>query len=543
MGQLQGVWQIAKADFLERSRSYGFIITLIVTLYGASLFVPEKGAAYLALGVRGYRGIYRSGWVGLCVAVSTSLLLGLGGFYLVKNTIERDEKTRVGQLIAASPTSKLAYILGKTMSSFLILATIVLAASLSSLAMFYLRAEASTLELVKLLLPFVWITLPTMLLVSSIALLFESIKWLKGGIGNVLYFFVWLMMLIVPVKLMENSDSSPLLGFVDAFGFYKIIDLINLEVLSLFPDSPNSAGLISSAGPLGAKTFLWSGIDWTPELILGRLFWVAMGIIVVLISTVLFNRFDDHKKTTLIKNKPVLSKPRKAGKKEIPVTNTEWVESLSSVNFSNQQNSKNRFTYVYVLQAELKILLKGISWWWYVGLITLNSLAIILPIENAIKYILPLCWIFPMFIWSGLGVREYKHKTFELIYSCAETTKWQFLAMMLSAVIVTTLSSIGPFVKLIMTGNATGCIAWGIAVFFIPFFAACCGVWSKTSRVFEGIYILLWYIGPINGLPYFDFMGTVTGSAEMGMPLFYGGATLAALAMTFVQRRFFSTSS
>ncbi len=543
MDRLQRIFNIAKADFLERTRQYGFFITLIVTLYGASLFLPEKQANYVALAVRGYRGIYNSAWVGLCVAVSTSLLLGLAGFYLVKNAIERDEKSRVGQLFAASPTSKLEFIVGKVTSNFFVLTTIVMAAMLSSVMMFYLRAESSGLDLVQLIKPFILITLPTMLMVSAVAILFENIKWLKGGVGNVLYFFVWITTLIIPVNMMAKSGGSTILPFVDTFGFYKVIALIDVKVFSLFPNSPTSSGLFSSAGSEGAKTFLWSGLDWTVDMYLGRFFWIAVSMAIVLLSTMLFNRFDESEKMATKGFKKSKSKSASSHGKNLKVMETEWVESLSKMEVTINQTNGSAYSFLYVLMAELKLMLKGLNPWWYVGIVGLNLLAIVIPESVTVKFILPLCWIFPIFILSAQGVREYTHKTSEIIFSCMGTLRFQFTAMMLSGVIVTALCGIGPITKFLISGNQTGSFSWLMAIFFIPFFATCCGVWSKTPRLFEGIYIVLWYIGPINGLLYFDFMGVVNGSAEKGMPIVFGVIALISLVLSLIQRKYLSKST
>ena len=54
-----------------------------------------------------------------------SALLSLPAFYLVKNAIERDKQTGVGQIIATTPLSKPLYTLGKAFSNFVFLALMV----------------------------------------------------------------------------------------------------------------------------------------------------------------------------------------------------------------------------------------------------------------------------------------------------------------------------------------------------------------------------------------------------------------------------------
>jgi hypothetical protein len=70
MPALRTLFHLTRADFLERARRYSFLV-----------------------------------------------MLSLPAFYLVKNAIERDEQTRVGQIIATAPLSKSLYTLDKAFSN------------------------------------------------------------------------------------------------------------------------------------------------------------------------------------------------------------------------------------------------------------------------------------------------------------------------------------------------------------------------------------------------------------------------------------------
>jgi len=53
------------------------------------------------------------------------------------------------------------------------------------------------------------------------------------------------------------------------------------------------------------------------------------------------------------------------------------------------------------------------------------------------------------------------------------------------------------------------CIAGAI---FIPSLALACGVWSRTPRLFEALYVIWWYIA-VNGAPFADFVGMTPHSS------------------------------
>ena len=59
------------------------------------------------------------------------------------------------------------------------------------------------------------------------------------------------------------------------------------------------------------------------------------------------------------------------------------------------------------------------------------------------------------------------------------------------------------------------------------------GAWSGSSKLFEALYVIGWYIGPIHADPTLDFIGVKDASAS---PLFYLALAAALLAAAFFRR-------
>src|SRR5271170_8076885 len=89
-----------ETDFLERVRRYSFLVILAGALWMAYGVIAEKVAIVVG---DGYRGVYNSAWIGMLMAINCSTFLSLCGFYVVKNSVERDSQTRVGRILAATP--------------------------------------------------------------------------------------------------------------------------------------------------------------------------------------------------------------------------------------------------------------------------------------------------------------------------------------------------------------------------------------------------------------------------------------------------------
>ena len=91
--------------------------------------------------------------------------------------------------------------------------------------------------------------------------------------------------------------------------------------------------------------------------------------------------------------------------------------------------------------------------------------------------------------------------------------------------------------RLLLAGEwgAVGAVLVGSC--FVPALALALGVWTGSSRAFEGLYTALWYVGPLQPIPFLDFMGASREAVRMGMPFVFAGASAVLLALAFVGRR------
>jgi len=178
---IRAIYHIARADFLERVRRYSFLVTLLFAVYLG--YAAATGKIALRLG--DYRGIYTSAWIGANMAMVASFFLSLVGFYVVKNAIERDRATRVGEILAATPLTRAVYLLGKWLSNSTVLSVQVGVLALASVVMQFVVAEDPHVDLWALISPFLLLALPAVVVTGALAVLFVSVPVLRGGVGNV----------------------------------------------------------------------------------------------------------------------------------------------------------------------------------------------------------------------------------------------------------------------------------------------------------------------------------------------------------------------
>ncbi len=511
------IFHLARADFYERIRRYSFLVMLLLILFLG--YQAAIGNLNLSLGQ--YRGEFNSAWVGAMMALIGAMFLGWFGFFLVKGSVARDRETGVGQIMATTPLTRPLYLLGKWLSNFAVLMAMITVLALAGIVVQFWKGENAQINLIVFLAPFFYIVLPLMALVAAIAVLFETIPFLQGGFGNVVYFIAFVM--FIPL-FMENDTLAKYTAF-EPVGINLMATEMGREVTKFYPDYNGSFTLGDSGGGIDG-TFLWEGVHWTSDLILGRLTIFILAILLTLFASIFFDRFD-----------PSRSKPRRIKNAQRNVSDSapepaSTSQTLSTPHLTPLNTAANRFSFFTVLIAELKLLLKGQRWWWYAiagGFIIAcysNDSAIVREI------ILPMAWVWPILIWSAIGNREIHNNVQQMTFSSASPLMRQLPAQWLAGFIVTLLISIGAILRFISDGDTVGLIALLSGAVFIPSLALASGVWSGTSKLFEILYMVIWYVGPLNNVPTLDYMG----SHNNGRPEFFIPFSIALISFALLGR-------
>ncbi|MEF2964977.1 ABC transporter permease [Paenibacillus sp. M1] len=490
------IYNIAKADLLERIRRFSFLVILGIMIMVAYFFVPPADGGYVTLYLDYYRGIYNSAWVGASVAISTTLFLSLFGFYLVKNSIKRDEQSGFGQIIAATPVSKLKYLIGKTISNFAVLSIIVFVVILMAIIMQLVREEVMKIELWDLISPFLFLTFPTLAVVSALSVLFETCKPLKGALGNVIYFIIFIVYVTCSSYIPYGTDI--------------ITDRMVNDLTALEPNFSGSYGIgILTLGEKPIQLFEWQGIQWTESLIGQQLILFLYAFLLVLVAAVIFRRFQEV---------PY------AVDNDQEESATPLDEAIQGMNLGNKISDSEvraatltpvtvRESFLPLVFAEWRLMMKGIAPGWYIVAMILIILGLSMPLDISAQWMIwPITWIWPLVFWSGMGNREYRYQTYFLVASSPRFVFRQLTAVWFSGLLLTCITGIGMLIRFILEGDAPHVAYWISAALLIPSFGLATGVLTKTNRTFEILYMIIWYIGPINKMPYLDFM--VTTSTE-----------------------------
>jgi hypothetical protein len=526
MNRSRILYHMVRADFLERVRRYSFLLTMSFAIYlGYAVYARQ-----VTLRLDDYRGVDNSAWLGTVIGLIATVWVSLIGFYIVKNSIQRDRQTRVGQILAATPMNKSFYTLGKTLSNFAVLAVMVLILALAAVFIQILRGEDTQIALGALLSPILLLGLPAVAVVAALAVLFESLPVLRGGVGNVFYFFFWTGLISISVTLVTGTQQpTGLHALQDFTGIAVVMGQMQTQLHLLDPQVSNAASFGFGNFHATTKTFLWTGIHWTPALLFGRALWLAVAGALALLAAVFFDRFDPARNGLRLGRKQ-----KEAGNTDVlDARFSVVVPALPSVShltplLRDASNRQTRTRFFSLIVAEFRLLFRGHGWWWYAAAAGLFLGCLLSPIDAARSGVLVAAWIWPVLFWSQMGTREESFSTGSLIFSAPRAVPRQLLAMYAAGALLAALTGGGLALRLLFAGNLSALAAWGAGVLFIPAMALALGVTTGSRKPFEALYTAWWYVGPLHHIRQLDFMGT---TAQSSTPVgYFAVAALLVLA-------------
>lgn len=553
MSVLRSGLAILRADFLERTRQYGFLIVLGLTAYAGYMMAPPADAGYLAFSIGGHRPYYSSAWLGTIFGAVAATLLSLVGFFLVRNSVDRDRLTRVGRIMASTPMTRISYVLGKWLSNLAVLGAILALLTLMALVMQVVRAEDLRVDLGALLAAIWLIGLPPLAVGAALAVFVETTPVLRGSLGSLLFVVLWVVWLVLPSADVFTRPERVL----------PLADLAGLShsMVSLYA-AADAAGLRLETGatdlfqPVGGRVvqcFTWTGIEWSAAAVLERLAWTGSAALMALVGTLPFDRFDPaplwprwlswmaspRRQTALTTRRRRFPWTRKSGGDQVPVDvmGRDAPSGAGTARLAQLDPSLRGGRFWSVVVAELRTMIRGHAWWWYGAVLVLVSTSLLVPARLARHLFVPGLWLWPIGIWSAMGSRETQTLTRALVFSAPHPLRRQLPATWVAGMLIGLPVALVAAVRPAAQGDLGHLMGLAVGAVFIPSLALALGTWSNSNRVFEVLYTVLWYLGVFGRDRAFDFLGASQASVEAGVPAYYLAGTLALMALAVLGRR------
>jgi hypothetical protein len=496
--------RLALGDLRERIRRPSYGITLLCAALLAYLSVPAADGRWTIVDAAGFRGVYDMAYVGAVVALGGALWLALGGFFVVRGSVARDRTTAVGRVLATAPLRSVGYLAGKLLSNIAVLMSMVAVLVVVALVMWWVRGEDPGVDPVALLTPFLVLTVPVVVAVAALALLFDTVPGLRGGLGNLLWLPIWM------VIAMGGNNAGALFGGLGTSALAASFGRdIERELAAV--DGEFGLGLMQVDEPL--TPIPWGGLTLDGGFLTDRLLLVAVAVAVALLPALWFR---------------VQATDAASGREG----SSGWAGRLASgigVRFPVPPT---------VVLAEFRVLVSGVALWGGAGTAALVLAGLVLPVDTVRSGVLVAAWIWPTLLWSRIGAAQVGVGLEGLLAAYPRPAYRQVAGWAAGGVLALLVGS-GALVRLLMAGEVAAVLAWCAAAVFVPAFAAALGTLTRTPTPFQVLYALLWYLA-LSDVRAADFMGLSEPSAlAAAVVAAVGAALLAAALLTARVRRLY----
>ena len=506
---LSRISAIVGADFRIRFRRVSTVIVFLLLSAFAYVWIPAPSTGRTLIQINGQRAIYNSGAIGMGTASLGMIFVGLFGFYVISNAIRRDVTTRCGVIAASTPMRSGEYLLGKFLGNLTFLATFVVGFMLSSMVMLLVRGEARIEPLV-FIEQYLLLTPPAIVFVSAVAVLFESIRWLSGKLGDVVYFFVWATVLGV---VAGNEASHGRISWARSFdftGFGFMIDQLQHTL------NTHSVSIGSSPFNPAKPTIIFPGLTLTRDWVVPRLISLVTPLLLLPVAAVFFHRFDP------VRTGNVSGKGRR-----------NWLGKIQNL----FKPLSRRFVVLLEIAGRGGSIV-GAMWIDAVLTLTLIPFAFVALVAITIMNLvapsvatLPVVFAVLAIIVSDVATRDGRAGTLASIRSIPrlrENYVWWKLG---STLLLSLLLCAAPILRTVLHGPlALAALLGGIG--FVASMATALGVVTANPKTFIVGFLTFWYV-VVNdkGLtPILDFAGFFGGSTGNTIVLY---ATISVIALAF----------
>ncbi|NNV55124.1 hypothetical protein [Limnovirga soli] len=488
---------IIKGDYLQRTRSYAFLVTLAISLYLAYTFLPAADANYSTVKIGNYVGENNATWIGYVTAIMTSIFLSLIGFYLVNNSIKKDIETEVGMIIATTQISNFKYLLSKMLSNFLVLLTITGIVFAMGIILFFVRSNGADFNIVQFVLPYLLTTLPAIFFIAAFAIVSEVFlgRWL--ALHYMSFFFLFG---IITANILPGGGST-LKMILDPFG----VKVVTMGMESFVQQHFDAKATVSSIGfnfsaKKELKTFVFNGMPWPALYIVSRLIWVALSVALVFIASLFFNRFDAKAVIKVKKKKKNLTENLPAG------------NLLQDIKIAALPAISTDYGILPFIKTELLMLFrKGPKWFWVLNIGGMIAL-LFTTLNIAHQFVLPALWFLQVGRLSDLTTKEKTNRIHYFTYASYKPIERLLPSQIIAGIILMAGLALPLMVRYLAGGEFMPVIYLLAGAIFIVLLAAALGILTGGKKLFEILFFAITYTN-LNSIPFADYFGALNNSS------------------------------
>ncbi|WP_017669691.1 hypothetical protein [Blastomonas sp. AAP53] len=268
-----------RTSMLRYRRSWGLWLLLLIAPVGARLMISDESGRGVVIAVQDQLPVLTSAMLGVWLGiVVTTLLLPVGYIYLRANT-NRRQPWQVEEVTAAP---RIAMLLGRFAADCVVLLGSLCTLTLAGWFLGWLMVTGPFSPWY-IAYPLWLIAAPPLIMLAALRILFDALPWLRGALGDLAYFFLWMASIVMPL-LGANQPSSFTANLFDHPGFVRPLagpepaGEMNVQIGGVDPASLKPGRIDLDVG---------AGLH-APGYIAARLAWIGIAVAIVLIGGLMY---------------------------------------------------------------------------------------------------------------------------------------------------------------------------------------------------------------------------------------------------------------
>ena len=287
------IHQILKADLLERTRRFSFLIICIYSMFLAFFSVPDVEAPLVSICME--PNIFNQGsnssWISITIALCGGILFPMIGFSFVKNNISMDRNNGLLYSMQSMNMKRENYIIGKFLSNLFILTVMWIFVLVGATLMIPFQFPNQMLNIYDFISPFIGIY-PGIIFTSAFAVILESISFISNKAGNVIGLIF--LFVIFPINYSTSNYNNPMIRVFDYSNYRWIMDSINNVVMPIIGRGVQETGILVPGGMFadskGGQELFFHGLLWSSQYFVDKVVLIAISFFLILSAIFLLEK-------------------------------------------------------------------------------------------------------------------------------------------------------------------------------------------------------------------------------------------------------------
>ncbi len=239
------IYNIMLMTYKEKSRHSSFLFLIFAVVMLSYYCIPDTMDSLVILCIEMDKFIQGGNptWIPITSAMGIAILLPFIGFFYFRTDLIVEHRQGFVQLFSTTTTTKFQYLIGKYFAHLILLYQIIVVVSIATFMILQILYPNSGIGVWQFVSPFIAVSIGSLLL-ASLPIIFDSISFLRGIFGSIIYVEYVFFMSGAMQSVNGVSTYSPVEMFIYANNLSK--DLV-MKFLRLF-DVTGSALLNNQMG-------------------------------------------------------------------------------------------------------------------------------------------------------------------------------------------------------------------------------------------------------------------------------------------------------